>query len=157
METKVTWKDGMSFTGTADSGYTVPLGADLVVGGASDGFRPMELMGISLAGCTAMDVISILRKKQQAVTNFEVKVHADRSEEHPKVFTLLVITYVVTGRSVDEAALLRAIELSATKYCPAQAMLGKVALMDLFYEIHDENGALVKNGRYTPQPSQADS
>jgi putative redox protein len=149
MDTKVIWKDGMSFTGSAESGFTVPLGADPEVGGADDGFRPLELMGVSLAGCTAMDVISILKKKQQQVTGFEVRVHADRAEQHPKVFTRLVVTYIVTGRGVDEAALLRAIDLSATKYCPAQAMLGKVAPMELRYEIYEENGGLVKSGTFT--------
>ena len=122
MDTNVVWKDGLSFTGSADSGFEVRLGADLAVGGANDGFHPIELMGVSLAGCTAMDVISLLKKKRQDVTAFEVKVHADRAKEHPKVFTRLVVTYLVTGRGVDEAALLRAIELSATKYCLAQAM-----------------------------------
>ncbi|MFH1909188.1 MAG: hypothetical protein ABIL11_17705 [Chloroflexota bacterium] len=62
MDTRVTWQEGLTFTGTADSGFSVPLGADPAVGGADDGFRPLELMGVSLAGCTAMDVISILPK-----------------------------------------------------------------------------------------------
>ena len=97
-----------------------------MVGGANDGFRPMELIAVGLAGCTAMDVISILRKKQQDVTSFEVLVHADRSTEHPKVFTHAVIEYVVTGHNIDPAAVERAIQLSETRYCPAQAMLGKV-------------------------------
>ncbi len=150
MDTKAIWKNGMTFTGSAESGFEVPLGTDPAVGGADDGFRPLELMGVSLAGCTAMDVISILKKKQQAVTGFEVRVHADRATEFPKVFTHLVVTYVVTGRNVDETALIRAIDLSATKYCPAQAMLGKVAPMELLYEIYDEQGGLVKSGKYTP-------
>jgi putative redox protein len=150
MDTKVIWQNGMAFTGSAESGFEVPLGTDPELGGADDGFRPLELMGVSLAGCTAMDVISILKKKQQTVTGFEVKVHADRATEFPKAFTHIVVTYTVTGRNVDEAALTRAIELSATKYCPAQAMLGKVVPMELCYEIYDEQGALVKAGKYTP-------
>jgi putative redox protein len=84
MEAKVNWKGRLSFTGTADTGFTLPLGANPKVGGDNDGFRPMELMALSLAGCTAMDVISILTKKRQEVTGFEVQVHADRAEEHPK-------------------------------------------------------------------------
>jgi len=151
MDTKVVWKDGLSFIGSADSGFEIPLGADRSVCGADDGFRPIELMGVSLAGCTAMDVISILKKKQQEVTAFEVKVHADRAREHPKVFTRLVVTYLVTGRGVDETALLRAVELSAAKYCPAQAMLSRIAPMELKYEIYEENGGLVKSGVYSPQ------
>jgi len=152
MDAKVTWRQGLSFTGTADTGFEVPLGADLEAGGANDGFRPLELMAVSLAGCTAMDVVSILAKKKQDVTAFEVKVHADRAEEFPKVFTQIVITYLVAGHAVDEAALLRAIELSATKYCPAQAMLGKVVPMELNYELYEEEGGgkkrLVKLGAY---------
>jgi putative redox protein len=154
MDAKVTWNQGLSFTGTADTGFEVPLGADPTMGGANDGFRPLELMAVSLAGCTAMDVVSLLAKKKQDVTAFEVKVHADRAEEYPKVFTQAVITYLVTGHGVDEAAVLRAIELSATKYCPAQAMLGKVVPMELAYEIYEAEGAgksrLTKQGTYRP-------
>lgn len=140
MDAKATWHEGLSFTGTADSGFQVRLGADPEVGGANDGFRPLELMAVSLAGCTAMDVISILRKKQQQVTGFEVRVHADRAQEHPKVFTRLTVVYDVRGRGVDEAAVRRAIELTATKYCPAQAMLNKVVPTDLKYEIYEDEG-----------------
>jgi putative redox protein len=153
MDAKVTWSQGMSFTGTAESGFSVPLGAEASVGGANDGFRPLELMAVSLAGCTAMDVISILRKKQQAVTGFEVQVQARRTEEHPRVFEHAKITYLLTGHNVDEAAVLRAVELSALKYCPAQAMLSKVFPMDLTYEIYEEkNGKkeLVKQGQWLP-------
>ena len=154
MNATVAWRQGLSFTGKADTGFEVPLGADPEVGGANDGFRPLELMAVSLAGCTAMDVISILTKKKQEVTAFEVKVHAKQAEEFPKVFTQAVITYLVTGHGVDEAAVLRAIELSATKYCPAQAMLGKVVPMELVYEIYEEenNGKprLATQGKYQP-------
>jgi putative redox protein len=153
MDAKVTWSTGLSFSGSADSGFSVPLGADAGVGGANDGFRPLELMAVSLAGCTAMDVISILRKKQQAVSAFDVSVQAEQQDAHPHVFTRAVITYVVAGQNVDEAALVRAIELSATKYCPAQAMLAKAFEMELVYEIYEQLGEdrkLVKTGRWTP-------
>lgn len=152
MNSTVTWHQGLSFTGTADSGFEVPLGAEPEVGGANDGFNPLELMAVSLAGCTAMDVISILTKKKQKVTVFEVKVHTDQAVEFPKVFTHAVITFLVTGYAVDEAAVMRAIDLSATKYCPAQAMLGKVVPIELVYEIYEDEGAgktrLVKKGVY---------
>ena len=155
MNASVAWRQGLSFTGKADTGFEVPLGADPIVGGANDGFRPLELMTVSLAGCTAMDVISILTKKKQEVTAFEVKVNADQAQEFPKVFTQAVITYLVTGHAVDETAVLRAIELSATKYCPAQAMLGKVVPMELVYEIYEDEGSgktrMVKRGKYQPQ------
>jgi putative redox protein len=154
MDAKVTWSQGMSFTGTAETGFTVPLGADPGVGGANDGFRPLELMAVSLAGCTAMDVISILRKKQQAVTGFEVQVQARQAESHPHVFHHAKIVYLVSGHAVDEAAVLRAIELSALKYCPAQGMLSKVFPMDLVYEIYEDKGdgekELVKRGQWLP-------
>ena len=155
MNANVTWHQGMSFSGTADSGFKVQLSNGAEVASTDEGFRPLELMAVSLAGCTAMDVISILEKKQQAVTAFDVKVQADRADQHPKVFTHAVITYVVTGHAVDEAAVVRAIELSTTKYCPAQAMLGKVFPIELVYEIYEDNiggrFVLVKQGEYKPQ------
>lgn len=127
----------MSFSGTADTGFSLPLGADPAVGGDNDGFRPMELMAISLAGCTAMDVIAILQKKRQEVTGFEVKVHAERADEFPKVFTHLTVEYIVTGHNVDPTAVERSIELSAAKYCPAQAMLAKAVAIEHKYSIQE--------------------
>jgi putative redox protein len=101
-----------------------------------------------------MDVISILRKKQQAVSSFEVQVQARQAETHPRVIEHAKITYLVSGQNVDEAAVLRAIELSALKYCPAQAMLSKVFPMDLTYEIYADQGdgrkELVKQGQWVP-------
>ena len=131
MDAKVIWKERMSFSGSAESGFTIPLGTSPDLGGDDDGFRPMELLAIGLAGCTAMDVISILQKKKQAVTAFEVRVHADRADEHPHVFTKIVIEYVVRGHAVEQAAVERAVQLSADKYCPAQAMLSKAAPIEL--------------------------
>jgi putative redox protein len=138
MQASVVWSKGMTFTGTADSGFSVQLGTDPSVGGDDDGFRPMELMAISLAGCTAMDVISILRKKRVDVTGFEVRVNAGRAGEHPKVITDFAIHYIVRGRQIDPTAVERAMELSRTKYCPAQAMLAQVAPITLSYEIVEE-------------------
>jgi putative redox protein len=125
MDAQVTWKDRMSFDGTSDTGFTVPLGASPDVSGDNDGFRPIELMLVSLAGCTAMDVVSILAKMRQDVTGFEVKVHGDRATEHPKVFTRITVEYIITGRNLDREAAEKAISLSATRYCSAQAMLSK--------------------------------
>ena len=153
MQVQVKWKKGLSFEGVADSGHSLNLDGDPGVGGTGDGFRPMELMALSLAGCTAMDVISILQKKRQAVSGFEVQVEAQRAEEHPKVFTGAVIRYLVSGQGVDEAAVLRAIELSTQRYCPAQAMLGQVFPIDLryaLYEMGEGERTLIKEGRYTP-------
>jgi putative redox protein len=127
MEAKAIWKSGLSFDGTAGSGFVLPMGSSIESGGAEDGFRPMELLAIGLAGCTGMDVISILKKKRQEVNAFEVKVHAVRATTDPKIFTEMEIEYVVTGKAIDFKAVERAVELSETKYCSAQAMLGRVA------------------------------
>jgi putative redox protein len=158
MEAKVTWHGRLTFTGSADSGFEVPLGSDPAVGGDNDGVRPMEMLAIGLAGCTAMDVISILSKKRQDVTQFEVRVHAERAAEHPKVFTGAEIEYFVTGRGVEEEAVVRAIELSAVRYCPAQAMFSKLFPIELKYHIFEDQGdgrrALVKSGVYTPVQEQ---
>lgn len=116
-------KDSMHFVGIPDSGFELTLDADPSVGGANKGPRPLELMAVSLIGCTAMDVISILRKMRQDVTDFSVSMEADRASEHPKVFTKVRIEYVVTGNDVDPKSVARAIELSAERYCPVQAML----------------------------------
>lgn len=150
MNAQVTWKSGLSFEARADTGFTVPLGADPSVGGANDGFRPLELMAVSLAGCTAMDVISILRKKQQRVTGFEVKVRTEQKSEHPHVFTQAVIEYHLHGEALEEAALRRAIELSALKYCPAQAMLSQVFPIALQYFIYTPQGGLLLQGEWKP-------
>lgn len=125
MNAKVTWRSGLAFDGTSDSGHIVPLDAFETVGGAGKGFRPLELMAVSLAGCTAMDVISILAKMKQDVTAFEVKAKVDRAEEHPKVFTNVVLEYVVTGKAIDRASVEKAVNLSETRYCAAMAMLRK--------------------------------
>ena len=154
MDAKVTWQQRLSFTGTADSGFRVPLGSEPAVGGDNDGSRPMELILMGLAGCTAMDVISILSKKRQQVTAFEVLAHADRAPQPPKVFTRAAIEYQVTGHAVDETAVLRAIELSVEIYCPAQAMFKKLMPLQIVYSIYEDQGEgrreLVKNGVYTP-------
>jgi putative redox protein len=149
MDVVLNWKGKMSFEGVSASGFTQKMDADLIVGGENTAARPIEFIALGLAGCTGMDVISILQKKKQPVTDFQVQVHVQRADEHPKVFTQAVIEYLVTGRDVDEAGLLRAIELSAEKYCPAQAMLSKAFPMQLIYKIFDEDGkTLVKQGEY---------
>ncbi len=155
MDAKVTWDHGMTFAGTADSGFTVPLGTSPTVGGEDDGFRPMELMAISLGGCTAMDVISIMRKKRQEITAYEVSVHTENAETHPKVFTSATILYDVTGHNIDEKALRRAIQLSADRYCPAQGMLVQAMPIELVYEIYEDQDdgerRLVVKGKYEPE------
>jgi len=138
MKATVQWKENMTFIGTPDSGFAVQMDADASFGGTNQGIRPMEMVALALASCTGMDVISILRKKRQQVTHFEVRVNAPRSAEHPKVFTHAQLTYLVTGTNVGEAAVLRAIELSMTKYCPVQVMLSQTFPMELHYEIYED-------------------
>lgn len=123
MDAKVTWKSGLAFNGRADSGYDVPLDAAVDHGGTGTGSSPMELVLMGLGGCTAMDVISILQKKKQDVTKFEVVLHGERSTEHPKVFTEITMEYIVTGQGVELEALERAVELSEGKYCSVNGML----------------------------------
>lgn len=150
MNAKVNWNGKLSFTGSADTGFEVPLGASPEVGGDNDGFRPLELMAVSLAGCTAMDVISILKKKRQEISDFRVEVNANQADEHPKVFTKAAVEYHVTGNDVDEKAVVRALELSATRYCPAQSMLASVFPITLKYFIYDESRKLLISGSYQP-------
>ena len=138
MKAQVTWQGNMRFVGMPDSGFPVQIDADPSLGGMEGGVRPMEMIALGLASCSAMDVLSILQKKRQHVSQFEVKVNAPRSPDYPKVFTSAIITYIATGSGIQEAAILRAIELAATKYCPAQFMLAQAFPMELRYEIYEE-------------------
>lgn len=97
MDIKMTWMGKMSFEGVGDSGFVQKIDSDVSVGGENSGPRPMELIAMGLAGCTGMDVISILQKKKQPVREFQVNFHAERAAEHPKVFTQAVIEYQVAG------------------------------------------------------------
>lgn len=152
MDININWKGKMAFEGTADSGFVQKMDSDVSVGGENSAVRPMELIAFGLAGCTGMDVISILQKKRQPVVDFQVKVHLEKADEHPKVFLGALIEYLVTGNGVDPAAVLRAIELSVEKYCPAQAMLSKAFPMQIVYKIFDENAkTIVDEGVYIPK------
>ncbi len=151
MDARVTWKKDLRFTGVADSGFPVQMDSN---SSAETGVGPVELVAIALAGCTAMDVISILTKKQQDVTALEVKVHAERASDYPKVITKAALEYVVVGHMIDEASVLRAIELSVDKYCAVHAMLEKAFPIELHYSIFEgsQKGRkeLVKQGIYQP-------
>jgi len=128
MDAKVTWKGtGLAFEGSATSGFQIGLGSASETGTPNEGFRPLELLLVGLGGCTAMDVASILEKKRQPVSAFEVEIHAERAQEHPMVFTEIVVEYILTGSGIDPAAVERAVDLSVNKYCSAQAMLSKAA------------------------------
>lgn len=125
MKSKVVWKGGLSFTGTSDNGFMIPLDTDKALGGHEMGFKPLQLIAIGLVGCTGMDVMSILLKKRQEITDFDVEARIERADTHPRVFEKIIITYAVTGRNINADAVKRAVELSETKYCPAHAMLEK--------------------------------
>jgi putative redox protein len=118
---------GMRFDAEAGSGHHVTLDAAAHGGGHNEGFRPMELLLVGLAGCTGMDVISILRKKHLQVTGYAVHVTGVRAEDHPMVFVEITVEHIVTGHQIQPEAVARAIQLSEERYCGAGAMLGKVA------------------------------
>ena len=130
-----TLEAGMCFDVESGSGHHVMLDAAVEGGGQDAGFRPMELLLVGLAGCTGMDVISILRKKRQDVTGYQVQVRVVRAEEHPMVFVEITVEHIVTGHAVQPEAVARAIQLSEERYCGAGAMLGKVAHLTHTYRI----------------------
>lgn len=119
--------DGMSFLATSDSGQQIRLDSSPDAGGRGQGPTPMELLLMSLGGCTAMDVISILRKMRQDVTDYRVEVHGTRATEHPKVYTEIEVVHVITGHNVSPERAQHAVELSAETYCSVSAMLGASA------------------------------
>lgn len=127
MTAQVKLETGMRFDAESGSGHHVTLDASEKDGGQDTGFRPMELLLVGLGGCTGMDVISILRKKRQQVTGYEVHVTGIRAEDHPMVFVEITVEHIVTGYHLQPEAVERAIQLSKQRYCGAGAMLGKVA------------------------------
>jgi putative redox protein len=126
------WKGTMKFSGTSGSGHTLSMDAAPESGGENTGFRPKELVLTGLAGCTAMDVISILHKMRAEPESFRVEVEAEQTEEHPKVFTKIHLKYIVHG-NVPEEKLKRAVELSQEQYCGVSAMLAKTAKITYEY------------------------
>ncbi len=134
----VTLAESMHFDGAIDS-FHIPLDAEEDVGGMGAGPQPHRLLLLALAGCTAMDVVSILRKKRQQISGLTVAVQGSRAEQHPKVYTRIEVFYRVRGTHVDSRAVERAIELSRTKYCPVIATLSKVGDVNTRYEIEEES------------------
>jgi putative redox protein len=141
MTARATLTAGMEFTGVAGSGHAVDMDAAEQHGGQDTGFRPMELLLVGLAGCTGMDVISILRKQRQQVTEYEVRVCGERATEHPMIFTDITVEHVVTGCHLDSAAVARAVQLSETRYCGAGAMLRQAARLTHTYQIREAEEA----------------
>ncbi len=138
MNATITLQQDMHFIALPDSGVAVHIDSKPAEGVQRQGASPMELLMISLAGCTAMDVVSILRKKRQNVTGFQILIHGDRSDDHPKVFTEFQLEYVVRGVAVDPEAVERAIQLSVENYCSVHAMLHKAATIRTSYTIVEE-------------------
>ena len=136
MKAKVTLNEGMQFVGSAESGHAVLLDAAPEVGGTDTALRPMELILVSLGGCTGMDVVSILRKMRVEWERFEIQVVAERAPEHPKVFTKIHLIYRIWGDDIPEDKLKKAIDLSQERYCPVTAMLNKIAEITYRYEIN---------------------
>ncbi len=134
---KAVWRGGLAFEGITEAGQTVPMDSPAAPGGPS-GPSPMELLLISLAGCTAMDVVSILRKKRQDVTGLEINIVGDRVDEHPKRYTDIELEFVIRGRDVDPGAVARAIELSEDKYCSISAGLRPKATIVSRFRIENE-------------------
>lgn len=123
---QVTWVDGMQFVGMGKSGHAIVMDASKEGGGYGSAPGPMEVMLMGILGCTAMDVISILKKKRQPVMAFKVTAEGERSDEHPMKYTKIHIEYIAYG-DVDLKALARAVELSETTYCGAMATVRGVA------------------------------
>lgn len=132
---KTTWQGKMRFTGTAWSGREVAMDAAADFGGEDSAARPTELVLIGLAGCTGMDVVSLLRKMRVEFDGLELNIRADKTEEHPSTFSRIDIEYVVRGEGVDPAKLEKAIELSQDRYCSVSAMLRKHCPVNHTYRI----------------------
>ena len=135
-EAKVIWQNGLAFEGTVGSGFSVRLDTIAEEGGGT-GFSPMELLLVGLAGCTAMDVISILKKKRQDVGSFEVRAHGLRADDHPRSFTDITLEFVVHGRNIDPKAVERSIELSRDKYCSVMGTLRKSPQIKTIFRVEE--------------------
>ena len=128
-------KGGSTFEGVAGSGHRVTMDVAPEVGGRNLGLRPMEMVLLGLGGCTAIDVLHMLRKGRQPITDMRVELDAERADDVPKVFTRIHLHFVLTGAGLDPHKIERAINLSASKYCSASMMLNKTAEMTHDFEI----------------------
>jgi len=126
------------FVGSADSGHGVVMDAAAEIGGSNSGIRPMEMLLVGMGGCTAIDIVMILRKGRETVSDCLVELNAERAASEPKVFTRIHVHYKVSGRGLTEAKVERAIKLSKEKYCSASIMLGQVAEITHDFEVIDE-------------------
>ncbi|MFT6389006.1 MAG: putative redox protein [Cellvibrionaceae bacterium] len=123
MEATVKWVDNAMFIGESGSGHSVVMDGPLDHGGRNMGVRPMEMLLIGLGGCASFDVMSILKKSRQEVSDCRAELSAERAEGVPSPFTKIHIQFIVTGNNLKENQVAKAVELSATKYCSASIML----------------------------------
>jgi putative redox protein len=138
MKARVKWMEQVSFLGESESGHAVLMDGSPAAGGQNMGPRPMEMLLLGAGGCTSFDVISILKKSRQAVSDCYVELEAERAESDPKVFTKIHMHFVVKGKDIKPEVVERAIKLSAEKYCSASIMLGKTADITHDFEIVQE-------------------
>ena len=141
MKARIKWLEGAAFVGESGSGHSVVMDGPPDNGGRDMGIRPMEMLLIGMGGCTAFDVMLILGKARQPVTDCVVEIDAQRAEQVPKVFTRIHVHFIVSGNDLSEKQVERAVRLSAEKYCSASIMLGKVADISHDFEIVPGNGA----------------
>jgi putative redox protein len=127
MKARIKWIQDVMFLGESGSGHSVVMDGAPDAGGRNLGFRPMEMLLLGLGGCSAFDVMLILKRGREAVTDCVVDIDAERATTDPKVFTKIVMHYTVTGRELDPKKVERAVQLSAEKYCSASAIIGKTA------------------------------
>lgn len=137
MRARVKWLDNMSFVGESESGHSVVMDGAPEHGGRNLGVRPMEMLLLGMGGCTAFDVVMMLQKSRQNVTQVEVVLDAERAEDIPKVFTRIHAHFVVSGSDLSEKQVARAVQLSADKYCSATKMLEKTAEISYDFELTD--------------------
>jgi putative redox protein len=135
MKTTVRWQDGVAFEAETGSGHRVMMDGAPDVGGRNLGGRPIEMLLVGLGGCTAFDVVHILKRGRHDVTGCTVDVEAERAENVPKVFTKISLHFVVTGRKLAPDAVARAVELSRDKYCSASIMFAQVAKMEHSWDV----------------------
>ena len=135
METQLKWAGNAAFIGTASSGHAVVMDGPAEGGGRNLGPRPMEMLILGMGACSTYDVVSILKKSRQEITDCEIKITSQRADSDPKVFTDIQLHFIVSGKDLKEKQVERAIKLSAEKYCSASIMLGKTANITHDYEI----------------------
>jgi putative redox protein len=139
VKARVKWLENATFVGESGSGHAIVMDGPPESGGRNLGVRPMETLLIGMGGCTAFDVVSILGKSRQRVTDCVVEIEAQRAEEVPKVFTHIHVRYIVRGHNLKEAMVRRAVELSAQKYCSATIMMRKAVEISHEFEIVEED------------------